>query len=148
MSVITKPSSQDRRLEDAFGSVIGVLYERALTDEAPAALRRAMELRSFLALAEEQVARVRDRVHQATGPDRDMDELSAEELRMDAQWLEAALDARDGYRVALDELLRTMPSSLPARPRPVQLVQPKATTALPPAAPAPGRAGAAATRRR
>ncbi|MCC3775876.1 hypothetical protein [Streptomyces sp. UNOB3_S3] len=147
MSVTTKPSSQDRRLEDTFGAAIGVLYERAAAEEASAALRRALELRGFLALAEEQVARVRDRVHQAMGPDRDMGELSADDLRMDAQWLEAALDARDGFRIALDELLRTMPPVATGLPRAVQVTQSKITTALPPAAPASPRAGAVRARR-
>ncbi|MFI1183606.1 hypothetical protein ACH4UT_29245 [Streptomyces sp. NPDC020799] len=147
MSVTIKPSSQDRRLEDTFGAAIGELYETATTEEAPVALRRALQLRSFLVLAEEQVARVRDRVHQATDPDRDMGELSAEDLRMDAQWLEAALDAREGYRAALDELLRTMPAPATGTSRSVQFAQPKITTALPPAAPAPVRAGAMRARR-
>jgi hypothetical protein len=35
-------------------------------------------------------------------------ELSADKLRFDPQWLEADLDARDGYRAALGGLLRTM----------------------------------------
>ncbi|MER5786405.1 hypothetical protein ABT104_32535 [Streptomyces mobaraensis] len=147
MSVTTKPSSQDRRLEETFGAAVGVLYERAVTEGTSAALRRAMELRGFLALAEEQVARVRDRVHQAMGPDRDMGELSADDLRMDAQWLEAALDARDGYRVALDELLHTMPPVSAGPPRAVRFAQPTVGTALPPAAPVAPRAGAVRARR-
>lgn len=48
--------------------------------------------------------------------DRDMGELSADKLRFEAQWLEAVLDARDGYRAALGELLRTMPPPDQARP--------------------------------
>ncbi|WP_405737416.1 hypothetical protein OG607_41455 [Streptomyces sp. NBC_01537] len=140
------PTSQDTVLEAAFGAPVPALYETVTDPEAPAALRRALELRSFLAIAEEQVARVRDRVHAATAADGDMDELSASNLRFDAQWMEAALNARDGYRTALGELLRTMPPPGPERARPVQFTQPKITTALPPAAPAtpaPARAGAA-----
>ncbi|MFD9967718.1 hypothetical protein ACFWYA_05970 [Streptomyces sp. NPDC059011] len=144
MSVRHKPSTVDGRLQDVFGAPLAELYETAMVAGASPAVTRALELRSFLALAEEQVARVRDRVHAAMAPDRDMDELSAETLRMDAQWLDAALDARDGYRAALDDLLRTMPP-LVRKPPPVQFTQPKATIALPPAvaAPAPQRAGAA-----
>ncbi|MGJ5751586.1 hypothetical protein FB563_4069 [Streptomyces puniciscabiei] len=149
MSVRHKPSSLDGRLEEIFDAPVAELYERAIDPDASAAVTRAMELRSFLALAEEQVARVRDRVHEAMSADRDMDELSAEQLRMDAQWLDAALDARDGYRAALDDLLRTMPP--PAQqPRPVRMTQQTLTTTLPPsspAAPAPQRAGAARARR-
>ncbi|MFI9755759.1 hypothetical protein [Streptomyces collinus] len=148
MSVRHKPSTLDGRLHGFFGAPVAELYTATTSPDASAALTRAMELRAFLALAEEQVARVRDRVHHATAADRDMDELSADDLRMDAQWLEAALDARDGYRAALDNLLRTMPPP-GQRPRPVRTAQQTLTTALPPAiaAPASQRAGAARARR-
>ncbi|MFD7320618.1 hypothetical protein ACFV9D_05925 [Streptomyces sp. NPDC059875] len=146
MSVRAKPSSQDNVLEDMFGATVDELYQAAVGPQASAALTRAMELRSFLALAEEQVARVRDRVHQAMAPDRDMDELSAQDLHLDAQWLEAALDARASYRAALGELLRTMPP-LQQPGRPDRLAQQPVTTTLPAAAPALSRAGAARTRR-
>ncbi|RST11505.1 hypothetical protein, partial [Streptomyces sp. WAC05374] len=109
MSVRLKSSTADGRLQEVFGAPVAELYATATAPDAPPALTRALELRSFLALAEEQVARVRDRVHEAMAPDRDMGELSAGDLRFDAQWLEAALDARAGYRAALGELLRTMP---------------------------------------
>ncbi|MFD6989337.1 hypothetical protein [Streptomyces sp. NPDC059943] len=145
MSASPRPSSQDGRLAEVFGGTLAELYETAAVSPGAAALTRALELRSFLALAEEQVARVRDRVHEAMAPGRDMNELSADELRFDAQWLAAALDARDGYRVALGQLLRTMPAqTAPVPSRPVQFAQPQITTTLPPtAAPAPPHAGAA-----
>ncbi|MFD5256868.1 hypothetical protein ACFWM5_29050 [Streptomyces bobili] len=143
-----KASTMDGDLQKVFGSTVPELYEAAAGHDAPPALARALELRSFLALTEEQVARVRDRVHADMDPDRDMGELSADKLRFDAQWLEAALDARDGYRAALGELLRTMPP--PAQQaRPVRTAQLRATTTLPPsAAPTPPHAGAARARRR
>ncbi|MFG3078252.1 hypothetical protein [Streptomyces sp. NPDC048225] len=142
-----KPSTMDADLEDVFGNPVPELYEAAAAPDASPALARALELRSFLALTEEQVARVRDRVHADMDPDRDMGELSADKLRCDAQWLEAALEARDGYRAALGELLRTMPPP-DQEIRPVRLTQPRATATLPPsAAPAPQRAGAARARR-
>lgn len=76
-----------------------------------------------------------------------MGDLSADKLRFDAQWLKAALDARDGYRAALGELLDTMPPP-DHQARPVRLNQLRATATLPPsAAPAPPRAGAARARR-
>ncbi|GAA3196412.1 MULTISPECIES: hypothetical protein [Streptomyces] len=138
-----KNSTMDADLQKIFGSPVPELYEAAAERDAPPALARALELRSFLALTEEQVARVRDRVHADTDPDRDMDALSADKLRFDAQWLEAALEARDGYRAALGKLLRTMPPP-EHRARPVRTAQLTATAALPPAAaPAPPRAGAA-----
>ncbi|WP_184931953.1 hypothetical protein [Streptomyces nymphaeiformis] len=137
----------DGELQEVFGAPVPELYEAAAGPDASPALARAMELRSFLALTEEQVARVRDRVHADMRPDRDMGELSADQLRFDAQWLEAALEARDGYCTALGELLRTMPS--PAqRPRPVRMTRLRATTTLAPSsAPAPPHAGAARPRR-
>ncbi|MFK0120073.1 hypothetical protein [Streptomyces sp. NPDC090994] len=142
MSSRTAPSSVDSRLREVFGAPVADLYTTAVGPDASAALIRVLELRSFLALAEEQVTRVRDRVHHAMAPERNMNELSADDLRMDAQWLEAALEARDGYRTALDRLLRTMPPPT-QRARPVRLVQPTLSTTLSPAAPAPQRAGTA-----
>ncbi|WP_445527437.1 hypothetical protein [Streptomyces cyslabdanicus] len=140
-------STMDADLQQVFGSPVSELYEAAAGHDASPALARALELRSFLALAEEQVARVRDRVHADMDPERDMGELSADKLRFDAQWLEAALDARDGYRAALGELLRTMPPPDQQAPS-VRMTQLKATAPLPPsAAPAPQRAGAARAHR-
>ncbi|GAA2442652.1 hypothetical protein GCM10010433_49830 [Streptomyces pulveraceus] len=145
MSVSLKASSADGQLQEVFGAPVAELH--ANRPEASPALARALELRSFLALTEEQVARVRDRVHADMAPDRDMGELSADKLRFDAQWLEAALDARDGYRAALAELLHTMPPP-DQRPRPTRLAQPMTVAALPPSVvPAPPRAGAARVRR-
>ncbi|MFD6597642.1 hypothetical protein ACFWFH_29810 [Streptomyces coelicoflavus] len=142
-----KATTLDGDLQKVFGNPVAELYEAAASRDASPALARALELRSFLALTEEQVARVRDRVHADMDPARDMDELSADTLRFDAQWLEAALEARDGYRAALGELLRTMPP--PAQQaRPIRTAQLRAPAALPPsAAPAPQRAGAARARR-
>ncbi|MEV7393405.1 hypothetical protein [Streptomyces sp. NPDC091215] len=142
-----RASAMDDELQEVFGAPVSELYEAAVGHDASPALTRVLELRSFLALTEEQVARVRDRVHADMDPDRDMGELSADKLRFDAQWLEAALDARDSYRSALDELLRTMPP--PAQQaRPVRTTQLKATAAVPSSAvPAPQRAGAARARR-
>ncbi|MER5215399.1 hypothetical protein ACWGJB_26760 [Streptomyces sp. NPDC054813] len=148
MSVRDKPCTQDARLREVFGAPVVKLYETAATPDASAALTRALELRSFLALAEEQVARIRDRVHEAMAPERDMDELSADDLRFDAQWLKAALDARDGYRAALGDLLRSMPPP-GQQTRPARTTQQTLTTTLPPATAAPAlqRAGAAQPRR-
>ncbi|WP_406439061.1 hypothetical protein OHB14_51620 [Streptomyces sp. NBC_01613] len=146
MSVIDKSTSRDTALEEAFGASVAELYAQAAHSEVCAALHRALELRSFLAVAEEQVVRVRDRVHDAMSPDRGLGELSAEDLRWDAQWLEASLAGRDGYVAALDDLLRTMPAP-DQRPRqPMEFAQPK-IAATAPSAPAARRAGAVRTRR-
>lgn len=143
MSGPFKPSTADGRLQEVFGASVAELSERARSADVPPAVRRALELRSFLALTEMQVARVRDRVHHAMAPGRDMNELSPDGLRMDAQWLDAAVSARLKYRSALNDLLRTMPPPSGSQ-RPVQVTQHKITTSLPPAvgAPAPQRAGA------
>ncbi|MER7315993.1 hypothetical protein [Streptomyces halstedii] len=143
-----KASTMDAELQKVFGPPVPELYEAAAAGpDASPALARALELRSFLALTEEQVARVRDRVHTDMDPDRDMGDLSADKLRADAQWLEAALDARDSYRAALGELLRTMPP--PGQlARPVRMAQLRTTATLSPsAAPVPQRAGAARAHR-
>jgi hypothetical protein len=138
-----KATTMDADLQKVFGKPVLELYEAAADHDASPALARALELRSFLALTEEQVARV----HADMDPDRNLGELSADKLRFDAQWLDAALEARDAYRSALGELLRTMPP--PAQQaRPVRTAQLRATATLPPsAAPAPQRAGAARARR-
>ncbi|MGW2046230.1 hypothetical protein ACWCPF_13750 [Streptomyces sp. NPDC001858] len=142
-----KASTMDAHLHKVFGSPVSELHEAAAGHDASPAVARALELRSFLALTEEQVARVRDRVHADMDSDRDMGALSADKLRSDAQWLEAALDARDNYRAALGELLRTMPPQ-DRQARPIRMTQLKATATLPSsAAPAPPRAGAARARR-
>ncbi|MEU0430022.1 hypothetical protein ABZ235_42010, partial [Streptomyces canus] len=90
-----KTSTMDADLQKVFGNPVPELHEAAARPAASPALARALELRSFLALTEEQVARVRDRVHADMDPDRDMGELSVDKLRFDAQWLQAALDARE-----------------------------------------------------
>ncbi|MEH0658458.1 hypothetical protein QA860_12090 [Streptomyces stelliscabiei] len=141
MNVVEKASSQDGLLEEVFGAPVRDLYAQAMGPGASAALVRALELRSFLVVAEGQVARVRDRVHEATAADRDMSELSADDLRFDAQWMEAALAGRAGYVAALGRLLRAMPPPGPAARRAERLTQPTITTSLPPA-PADTCAGA------
>lgn len=145
MSVIKRSSSRDAALQEAFGAEVAGLYAQAARGEANAALQRALELRSFLAVAEEQVARVRDRVHAATAADGDIEDLSAEDQRWDADWLEAALADRDGYTAALDELLRTMPPPEQVAVSRAGLSPKIAATA--PVAPAASRAGAVRTRR-
>ncbi|MGA5215166.1 hypothetical protein ACPCAE_03695 [Streptomyces cinereoruber] len=128
MSTTIKPSSRDERFAEVFGAPLDQLLA------APAHtrhLREALELRGFLAVAEQHVARIRDRVHERSAPDRPMDELSEDELRMDAYWMEAALQARRGYLTVLDKLLR---SELPlAHQRAVTVNQPTITARVVPA---------------
>jgi hypothetical protein len=147
VSVRDKPCTQDERLESVFGAPVGELYAQAVGPDAAPALARALELRSFLALAEEQLTRIRDRVHAATAPDRDMGTLSSDGLRMDASWMEAALSARNGYLHALDTLLSVMPPHRQAA-RPVRTMQQTVSTSLPPPPASPGGEEAAAQPRR
>lgn len=65
-----KATTMDADLQKVFGKPVLELYETAADHDASPALARALELRSFLALTEEQVARVRDRVHADMDPDR------------------------------------------------------------------------------
>lgn len=146
MSVTKKSTSHDQRLETAFGASIAELYAQAANPDASAALQRALELRSFLEVAEEQVTQVRERVHDATAAHRDMGELSADDLRMDADWLEVALAGRRGYAAALDDLLRTMPPLNQRTHQAVQSIQPEINATVPPA-PEFARAGAVRSRR-
>ncbi|MEU8522376.1 hypothetical protein [Streptomyces sp. NPDC048577] len=100
----TKPSSQDERLAEVFGAPL----DQLLATPGPTRhLREALELRAFLAVAEDHVAWVRNRVHERSAPDLPMDKLSEDDLRMDARWMEAALQARRGYLTALDKVLRS-----------------------------------------
>ncbi|RST17400.1 hypothetical protein EF908_34430 [Streptomyces sp. WAC04770] len=135
MSVRLKSTTQDAALEEAFGAPVGDLYERALEPDAPVSLQRALELRSFLAVAEEHVVRIRDRIHASTATDGAMDDLSAEALHWDAQWMSAALDGRSGCLSALDHLLRSMPPPAAPTVRPVQFNQPRLSAVSPPQAP-------------
>ncbi|MCZ0978698.1 hypothetical protein O1L60_04075 [Streptomyces diastatochromogenes] len=108
MSTPIKPSSRDERFAEVFGAPL----DQLLAAPNPTRhLREALELRAFLAVAEQQVAWVRGRVHDRSAPDRPMDDLSEDELRMDAYWMEAALQARRGYLTALDKVLRSEPPS-------------------------------------
>ncbi|MFF7438998.1 hypothetical protein [Streptomyces sp. NPDC008122] len=128
MSVASKKSSRDEALERAFGAPLADLYAQAGRPGASPALTRALEARAMLALAEEQVVRVRDRVHESMVPTGDLDGLPAETLQTDVYWLDAALDGRRGFIRTLDALLAAMP---PPATRPTTL-----TSSLPPAQPA------------
>ncbi|MCX5303136.1 hypothetical protein OG304_06675 [Streptomyces sp. NBC_00160] len=112
-----KPTTQDQAIESAFGHPVGLLHQRATSGLAEPALHRVMELRAFLAVAEEHLARIRDRVHLSTAPQRDLGELNPDDLRMDAQWLEAAVDARVGLLAELTNILTSMPAAGPDRHR-------------------------------
>ncbi|WP_327417569.1 hypothetical protein [Streptomyces sp. NBC_01233] len=131
MNTPSRRSSQDQAIESAFGQPVSELYRTATAGQAGPALFRAMELRSFLAVTESHVDRVRDRMHQATAPDRDQNELDAADFRMDVQWLEAALSSRSEIITALTRLIRSMPgreAAHPGRHQGFPTARPKANT--------------------
>ncbi|WP_455355358.1 hypothetical protein [Streptomyces sp. SYSU K217416] len=141
MSVIDKSTSRDAALQEAFGAEIAALYAQSARGEANAALQRALELRSFLAVAEEQL----EQVHNIVESDGQMGELSSDDSHRHDQWIEAAVASCDLYGFALDELLLTMPP--PSHPNvPRAGLRPKVTATAPPA-PAGPRAGAVRARR-
>ncbi|WP_282697845.1 hypothetical protein [Streptomyces sp. CC208A] len=106
MSNSIKPSSRD----DRFAEVFGAPLDQLLAAPAPSRhLREALELRAFLAVTEDHVVWVRDRVHERSDPNRPLDELSEDDLRSDAEWMRAALQARRGYLAALDKVLNSEP---------------------------------------
>ncbi|MFI7356128.1 hypothetical protein ACIBTP_19540 [Streptomyces avidinii] len=130
-----KPTTQDQAIESAFGHPVGLLHQRATSGLAEPALQRVMELRAFLAVAELHLARIRDRVHQSTAPQRDLGELNPDDLRTDAEWLEAAVDARVGVLAALTNVLTSMPAAglerHPLRPLPPTVRPAHAATPAP-----------------
>ncbi|MFF4215294.1 hypothetical protein [Streptomyces nondiastaticus] len=135
MSVALRPSSKDGVIEAAFGHSMEELHQQAAASVSPA-VQRMLELRRFLTVAEGHLDEVRDRLHTATAPGQ---EPAAEDLAVDIQWLAAATTAKAQYGQAIDELLRTMPtsSSRPAAVRPVATalpVPPAATASTTPAA--------------
>ncbi|MGZ2362066.1 hypothetical protein LRE75_36325 [Streptomyces sp. 372A] len=142
MSVIDKATSRDAALQEAFGAEVDALYAQSACGEANAAVQRALELRSFLAVAEEHL----ERVHSIAESDSQMGELSSDDVYRYDQWIEAAVASCDLYEAALDELLLTMPP--PSHPNvPRAGPRPKVTATAPPA-PAGPRAGPVRARRR
>ncbi|MFD3760524.1 hypothetical protein [Streptomyces sp. NPDC058622] len=134
MNTPLRPSSQDQAIESAFSGPVSELHRAATAGQAGPALFRAMELRSFLAVAESHVDRVRDRMHEATAPNRDQNELDAADFRMDVEWMEAALSSRTEIITALTRLLRSMPgreATGPGRHQATPKASPKANTATP-----------------
>ncbi|MEU7405090.1 hypothetical protein [Streptomyces sp. NPDC044948] len=142
MSVIDTSTTRDAALQEAFGAEVDLLYAQAARSEANAALKGALELRSFLAVAEEHL----ERVHSIAESDGQMGELPSDDLHRHDQWIEAAEANCDLYGSALDELLLTMPPpSHPNVPCPGPR-RPEVTATAPPA-PARPRAGTVRARR-
>ncbi|MGW7303957.1 hypothetical protein ACWGI1_00075 [Streptomyces sp. NPDC054835] len=132
MTATRRASSRDTVLQEVFGASLEELHMQAVRPEASPALFRALELREYLAVAEQMVVRVRDRVHESTAPEGSMDLLSAETLALDAKWMDAALAGRNRCVSALDQLLSAMP---PPSSRPVPATPLAVKSSLPVAPP-------------
>jgi hypothetical protein len=126
MNTTQMPTSQDTRIEEAFGQPLAVLYARAAAGSATPGVQRALELRSFLAVIEDQAAKTRERVHQATRPADSLYGISPADLRFDVSFLEATLKAGVKHRETLEELLRATPAVASQPRRPVRFTQAKA----------------------
>ncbi|MFD2683716.1 hypothetical protein ACFS5L_02350 [Streptomyces phyllanthi] len=96
----------DRAIQDAFGQPLDALHAQATHDTTRPALRQALEMRSFLAVVEEQYDQVRARIHQTTAPGT---APNPEDLAFAIQWLLAIHHAHTTYTGAITSLLRTMP---------------------------------------
>ncbi|MEV4738763.1 hypothetical protein [Streptomyces sp. NPDC049555] len=108
MSVALRQSSKDGVIEAAFGHSIEELHQQQAAASVSPAVQRMLELRRFLTVAEGHLDEVRDRLHTATAPGQ---EPAAEDLAVDVQWLAEATKAKAQYVQAIDQLLRTMPTS-------------------------------------
>lgn len=125
MNATEMPTTQDAAIEESLGRPLAVLYARAAASIADPAVQRVLELRSFLAVVEDQAGKARDRIHQATGPQGGLYDLSAQDLRVQTALLEAALETGRTYAQTLQELIQTRSAGMSPRRRPVQFAQPR-----------------------
>nr|WSX75887.1 hypothetical protein OH826_19740 [Streptomyces sp. NBC_00899] len=125
MNTNEMPTTQDTAIVEAFGSPLAVLYSQAAAGAAEPALQGVLELRSFLALVEDQAAKIRFRIGQAVDPAGDLYAFSGQDLRFQTALLEAALDTGRKYGQTLQELLLATPAQSPPSRRPVQFTQSK-----------------------
>jgi hypothetical protein len=125
MTSAEMPTTQDTAIVNALGRPLDVLYARAAAGTADLVVQRVLELRSFLAVIEDQAGKARDRIHRATGPLNDLYGLSAENLQFQTALLEAAQAAGRRYEQMLRELLPAMSAPAPSQRRPVRFTQSK-----------------------
>jgi hypothetical protein len=125
MNAAEMPSTQDAAIAEALGWPLAVLYSRAAAGTVEPRAQRVLELRSFLAVVEDQAGKARDRIHHATGPQGDLYRLSPQDLRFHASLLEAAQAAGRLYDQMLRELLPEMPAPNAAQHRAVQFTPSK-----------------------
>lgn len=125
MNATEMPTTHDTAIVEALGRPLAVLYAQAVAATSEPTLQRVLELRSFLALVEDQAAKTRERIRQAVDPTGDLYSVDPQHLRFQTAMLEAALDVGRTYGQTLRELLAAAPSDfLPTR-RPVQFTQSK-----------------------
>lgn len=129
-----RPSTYDGEIEEVLGRSVSELHQMATAGRAGAGLYQVMEQRAFLAVAEGHLTRIRDRLHQSTAPSKHLDQLDADSLSMDLQWLTAAVEARN----ALVNLLNRMVPELPPLGPELHRSHPEP----PSGTPAPARPGA------
>ncbi|MEC3997178.1 hypothetical protein VSR01_28220 [Actinacidiphila sp. DG2A-62] len=120
MNTAEMPTTQDARIEAAFGQPLAVLYARAQAGTAQHPVDQVLELRSFLAVVEGHASAARERLHQATDPRRGgLYDMPLQDLRFQTDLLEAALGTGRRYGRAVAELLAgltrdTVPVDRPA----------------------------------
>jgi hypothetical protein len=132
MSVTEMPTSQDAAIVEALGRPLAVLYAGATAGTAEPVVQRVLELRSFLALVEDQAAKIRDRIRHAVDPAGGLYSVSLQDLRFQTALLEAALDVGRTYGQTLQELLAATPTPCPPRHRPAQFTQSRITAVFGP----------------
>jgi hypothetical protein len=125
MNAAEMPTTQDTAIVEALGRPLSVLYAQAAAGTVEPMVQRVLELRSFLALVEDQAGKTRDRIRQATDPAGDPYSVSAQHLRFQTELLEAALEVGRTYGQTLRELLAATPTDSPPSRRPVQFTQSK-----------------------
>ncbi|WP_433892610.1 hypothetical protein [Streptomyces sp. CA-111067] len=157
MNPAERPTTQDTAIVEALGRPLTVLYTQAAAGAAEPAVQRVLELRSFLALVEDQAVKTRDRIRQAADPAGDLYSVPARHLRWQTELLEQTLEVGRRYGHTLRELLGVPPADTSPSRRPVQFTQSKIATisprdggltARPGPADAPVAAGAGAGRHR
>ncbi|SEO73866.1 hypothetical protein [Actinacidiphila rubida] len=119
MNAAEMPTTQDSAIVEAFGRPMDVLYTQVETGEALPALVRVLELRSWLAMVEDQAVQTRQRIHEARAKAVDLYGTSADDLRFDVAVLEATQRVGLRYAETLGELLQNAPATSPTARRPV-----------------------------
>jgi len=125
MNAAEMPTTQDTAIVEALGRPLAVLYAQAAAGTVEPMAQRVLELRSWLAMVEDQTLQTRLRIHHATAGAADLYGLSTDDLRFDVAFLDATLRAGRRCAQALGELLQTVPAGPPLTQRQVEFTQAK-----------------------